>query len=71
MGSSDIDTTADIRQYCKELHDAVAALPFATAVPAQDDDPEICSDDSDDEPINLELAIAQHSYCCLISYKHK
>jgi hypothetical protein len=57
-----ISTPAQIRQYQytvyrKELYDTVAALPFATVVPApisdDDDDPEICSDDSNDDPINL------------------
>jgi hypothetical protein len=52
-----ISTPAEIRQYCEELYDTVAALPFATVVPpisGDDDDPEICSDDSDDEPPNLD-----------------
>jgi hypothetical protein len=51
-----LSTPAQIRQYRKEL-DTVAALPFATVVPApisdDDDDPDICSDDIDDDPINL------------------
>jgi hypothetical protein len=51
-------TPAEIRQYRKKLYDTVAALPFATLVPAPisggDDDPEICSDDSDDDPLNLD-----------------
>ena len=51
--------SSDIRQYRKKLHDKVAALPFATVVPApisdDDDVPEICSDSSDDDPINLTL----------------
>jgi hypothetical protein len=59
-----ISTPAQIRQYRKELYD-VAALPFATVVPApisdDDDDPEICSDDSDDEPIHLPLDLAIYS----------
>ena len=47
-----------------KLYETVAALPFATAVctpiSGDDDDSEICSDDSDDEPPNLDsLAIAQ------------
>ena len=54
-----ISTPAQIRQYRKELCDTVAALPFATVVPApisdDDDVPEICSDGSDDDPINLTL----------------
>jgi hypothetical protein len=52
-----ISTPAQICQYRKGLYDTVDALPFATVVPApisdDDDDPEICSDDSDDDPINL------------------
>jgi hypothetical protein len=52
-----MSTPAEICQYRKELYDTVAALPFATVVPApisgDDDDPEIFSDDSDDNPINL------------------
>jgi hypothetical protein len=55
-----ISTPAQIRQYRKEL-DTVAALPFATVVPApisdDDDVPEICSDGSDDGPNQLDLAI--------------
>jgi hypothetical protein len=71
-----ISTPAQIRQYRKELYDTVDALPFATVVPApisgDDDVPEICSDGSDDDPINLTLlSIAQHSCCCLMPYKHK
>jgi hypothetical protein len=59
-----ISTPAEIRQYCEKLYDTVAALPFATVVSAPisggDDDSEICSDDSDDEPPNLDsLATAQ------------
>jgi hypothetical protein len=59
-----ISTPAEIRQYCEKLYDTVAALPFATVVPApisgdDGDDSEIFSDDSDDEPPNLDsLAIA-------------
>ena len=60
-----ISTPAEIRQYCEKLYDTIAALPFATVVPAPisgdgDDDSEICSDDSDDEPPYLDsLATAQ------------
>ena len=44
-------TPAEIR---KRLYDTVAALPFAAVIPAEDDDPKICSDDdSDDEPLDL------------------
>ena len=47
-------TPAEIRQYRKRLYDTVAALPFAAVIPAEDDDPKICTDDdSDDEPLDL------------------
>jgi hypothetical protein len=47
-------TPGGIRQYRKRLHDKVAALTCTTVVPAQDDDPKICTDDdSDDDLINL------------------
>jgi hypothetical protein len=50
-------TPAEIRQYRKELYDTAAALPFATVVPAEDDDPKICTDDdSDDEPLDLRIS---------------
>ena len=47
--------SSDIRQYRKKLHDKVAALPFATVVPAEDDDG-IGDDDSD--PIDLRSGVA-------------
>jgi hypothetical protein len=53
-----ISTPAEIRQYCEKLYDTVAALPFAavvcTPISGDDGDSEICSDDSDDEPPNLD-----------------